>query len=175
MEMATLSGEFRDRKIPQFIPLDRLVWQSRAEDRPGRIDDDAAHPVSGCGELNQIVYSTPDNPLAIVRRRLSPLRIVQQQPSSDLPFLRSRRPQVPIEILGRDRRQSLGPVREFPGDAEIVEGRKPVPQRNRFGTTTRIAWRTQQILAEFAFRSEPKLCASVLCDHAESRPLCVAA
>jgi len=55
MKMAALSGEFRDREIPQFIQLDRLVWQSRAKDRPGRIDDDAAHAVSGCGELDQIV------------------------------------------------------------------------------------------------------------------------
>ena len=52
-----------------------------------------------------------------------------------------RLPQVPIEILGGDLRQSLCSVREFPGDAEIVEGRKPLPQRNRFRTTTRIAWR----------------------------------
>jgi hypothetical protein len=62
-------------------------------------------------------------------------------------------------------------VREFPSDAEVVKGWKPVPPRNRFRTTTRIAWRTRQILAEFAFRSEPEFCASVLCDRAESRPL----
>ena len=70
-----------------------------------------------------------------------------------------------------DLRQSLCPVREFSGDAEIVKGWKPVPQRNMFRTATRIAWRTRQILAEFAFRSEPEFCASVLCGHAESRPL----
>ena len=35
----------------------------------------------------------------------------------------------------------------------------------------RIAWRTGKMLAEFAFRSEPEFGASVLCGHAESRPL----
>src|SRR5690348_15101572 len=73
MEMAALSGEFRDREIPQFIQLDCLVWQSRAEDRPGRIDDDAAHPVSGCGELDQIVYAPTDDPFLVIRCGLSPL------------------------------------------------------------------------------------------------------
>jgi hypothetical protein len=66
-------------------------------------------------------------------------------------------------------------VRQFSGYAEIVKGGKPVRQRNRFRTTTRIAWRTRQILAELPFRSEPEFCASVLCDHAEARPLGLAA
>src|SRR5205807_2349396 len=96
-----------------------------------------AHPVSGCRELDQIVYAPPDDPLLVPRRRLPPLGIVQQQPRGDFPLLRSRRPQVPIEILGGDLRQSLCPVREFPGDTEIVKGWKPVPPRNRFWTTTR--------------------------------------
>ena len=55
------------------------------------------------------------------------LQCTQQQPRGDFPLLRSRRPQVPIEILGGDLRQSLCPVREFPGDAEGVKGSKPVP------------------------------------------------
>jgi hypothetical protein len=113
--------------------------------------------------------------LLILRCRLPPLGIVQQQPRGDFPFLLSRRPEVPIEILGRDRRQSLRPVRQFPGDAEIVKGRKPVPQRNRFRTATRIAWGTRKILTEFSFRAKPNFGAAILRRHAESRPLRVSA
>jgi hypothetical protein len=124
--------------------------------------------------VDQIDYAPPDDPDVGSSLSLSPLGIVQQQPRGDLPFLLVA-PQVPIEILGGDRRQSLCPVREFPGDAEVIKGWKSVPQRNKFRTTTRIARRTRQILAEFAFRSEPEFYASVLCDHAEARPLAVAA
>jgi hypothetical protein len=78
--------------------------------RPRRIDDDAAHTVPDYGELDQIVYAPPDDPLLVLSCRLSTLELLQQQPGGDLPLLLSRRPQVPIEILGRDRRQSLRPV-----------------------------------------------------------------
>jgi hypothetical protein len=91
--------------------------------------------------------------------------------TGDFPLLRSRRSQAAIEILGGDLRQSLCSVREFSGDAEIVKGWKPVPQRNRFRTTTRIAWRTGKILAELPFRTKTNFGASILCRHAESRPL----
>ena len=101
--------------------------------------------------------------------------MVEQTASVDLPFLLSRRPQIPFELSGRDCGNSLRPVREFPGDAEIVKGRKPVPQRNRFWTATRIAWRTRKILAELSFRAKANFGASILCRHAESRPLGVAA
>jgi hypothetical protein len=100
---------------------------------------------SGGIDVDQIVYAPPTILCWFLAIPLSPLGIVQQQPRGDFPLLRSRRPQVPIEILGGDLRQSLCPVREFPGDAEIVKGRKPVPPRNKFRTTTRIAWRTRQI------------------------------
>ena len=46
-------------------------------------------------DVDQIVYAPPDDPLLVLRRRLSPLGIVQQQPRDDFPLLRSRRPQVP--------------------------------------------------------------------------------
>ena len=101
------------------------------------------------------------------------LQCTQQQPRGDFALLRGPPSSSTIEILGGDLRQSLCPVREFPGDAEIVKGWKPVPPWNRFRTTTRIAWRTRQILAEFAFRSKPEFGAFVLRGHAESRRLSI--
>jgi hypothetical protein len=43
-------------------------------------------------EVDQIVYAPPDDPFLVLRCRLSPLGIVQQQPGGDFPFLLNRRP-----------------------------------------------------------------------------------
>jgi len=73
VDVTPLCCEFRDREIPQFTHLDRLIGQSRAEDRPGRIDDNAAHPLPGCRELDQIVYAPTDDPFLVIHCCLSPL------------------------------------------------------------------------------------------------------
>jgi hypothetical protein len=155
------------------LPISQSMSGATAE-KASRLET-VSSPLKAPGSnSNQIVYAPPDDPLLVLRCRLSPFGMVQQQPGGNFPFLLSRRPEVPVEIFGRDRRQSLRPVREFPGDAEIVKGRKPVPEWNRFWTATRIAWRIRKILAELPFRAKANFGASILCRHAESRPLGVA-
>jgi hypothetical protein len=80
MDVTPRCREFGNGQQFQILNMYRRVRQSRAEDRPGRIDGDAPHPVSGCRELDQIVNVRPDDPLLVLCRRLSPLGIVQQQP-----------------------------------------------------------------------------------------------
>jgi hypothetical protein len=99
--------------------------------------------------------------------------MVQQQPGGDLQLLLSRRPEIPFEILGRDRRQPLRTIGKFPRDAEILKGGKPVPQRNRFGSATRIASCTGKILAKFPFCAKPNFGTSILGCQADPRPCCV--
>ena len=77
MEVTALSGEFRDGEIPQFIQGDDLIGQNRAEDRSGRIDNNAPHAISGCGELDQIVYAPADDPLLVFCCRPCPLGMAQ--------------------------------------------------------------------------------------------------
>jgi len=72
MQMTALRGEFMDREILQSIQLDRLIRQDRAQDRPGRIDDDAAHTVPGCGELDQIETAKRGNLLFYRETDLEP-------------------------------------------------------------------------------------------------------
>jgi hypothetical protein len=81
--------------------------------------------------------------------------------------------QPSVEVALRDRRQPLSAVRQFPSDAQIFKGRKPVPERNRFRTATRIAWGTRKVLTELSFRAKAKLGATILRRHAEACPLCV--
>src|SRR5690348_2166745 len=59
MEVAPLSGKFRDREIPQFI---RSLHRAELNRGSARVDhDNAAHTVSGCGELDQVGDAPADD------------------------------------------------------------------------------------------------------------------
>jgi hypothetical protein len=167
--MAALRGEFTDREILQFIQLDRLVRQRRAEDCPGRIDDNAAHPVSGCCELDQIIYAPPNDPLLVLRRRLSRLEIVQQQPRGDFPLCAA--------AVLKYQSKSLAGISA--NRCARCESFRVMPRSSRVGNPFRSGTglgRPPELRGYWpSLRSarEPEFCASVLCGHAESRPLSV--
>lgn len=103
-----------DRQFFQVINSDGHVWQVPAGHVPRRIDRDAAHPVTGFYEIDQVINPTSYDALSVSLRRLTAFAMVEQKARRDFPFPLLRCPQIPFEITSRNSSDPLCPVRDLP-------------------------------------------------------------
>jgi hypothetical protein len=125
------------------------------------------------GEVDQVIHTATYDELPVFLCRLMALVRAEQKTCGDLPLLFVRGPEIPFELGGRHSGYTLRPERQFPGNTEILESRKPVPGWNRFRSATQIAWCTREILAEAPFRAKANFGTSILRRHAKACPLCI--